>query len=103
MPYAEHDNFGAMNFVDDHVGPYDQLERALHRAEAAKAGIGAQAVGRSDERHRHAAGGVRIVLRDIGTDILDIREGKLREAYLHRGRGNSFLVPHDSSQRRIAS
>jgi hypothetical protein len=35
--------------------------------------------------------------------LLEIRERKLSEYYFHRGRGNSFFVPHDSSQRRTRS
>ena len=103
MPDTEYDDFGSVNFIDDDVRPDDQLERALHRAESAETWIGAQAVDCRDNRHRDTARSVRIVLRDIGSDIFDIREGKLREAYLHRGRGSSFLVPHDSNQRRTAS
>ena len=103
VPDAQHNDFGPMDLVYEDIGPDDQFEGTGDRAEAPKSRIDAQSIGGRDDRRGYPAGGGGIVSADIGSDILDVCEGRVREPYLHLGRGNPFSVPHDSSQRRTSS
>jgi hypothetical protein len=103
MPDAQYDDFGPMDLVYEDIGPDDQFEGTGHRAETPKSRIDTQSLGDRDDRRSYPARGGGIVSADLGSDILDVREGRVREPYLHLGRGNSFSVPHDSSQRRTLS
>jgi hypothetical protein len=104
VPDAQHNDFGPMDLVHEHIRSDRQFDGAGHRSKAPESRIDAQSVGCRDDRASYPASGGGIVsAADIGSDILDVDDGRVREPYLHLGRGNSFSVPHDISQRRTAS
>ena len=90
--------------VEDHIRPNGrQFAGVQSRPRPSPFGELLKSVIGRDQFHGRAGSRYRLVLCDIGADFLEGAPGFTRKDYGHFGRGNSFSVPQDRSQRRTRS